>query len=58
MAGTQGFLSEIAELFEAAARPFLGKERDDLLWEALDMETRLKAERWVSSIGLRPPRED
>jgi hypothetical protein len=48
--------SEIAELFAAAKRLPLGPKRDKLLCKVLELEARLKVERWVSSSGLRPPR--
>ncbi|WP_284266650.1 hypothetical protein [Bradyrhizobium iriomotense] len=56
MAGTSELPPEIAELFAAAEKLPLGKKRDELLWKALELEARLKVERWLNSSGLRPPR--
>jgi hypothetical protein len=49
--------SEIAELFAAAKKLPLGPKRDTLLLKAKELEATWKVERWVSSSGLRPPRE-
>ncbi|OAF01374.1 hypothetical protein AYJ54_28825 [Bradyrhizobium centrolobii] len=49
--------SQIAELFAAAEKLPLGRERDELLWKALELEATLKVERWINSSGLQPPRK-
>jgi len=48
--------SEIAKMFAAADKLPLGEKRDELLWKAMELQARLKVERWVNSSGLRPPR--
>ncbi|MCP3465410.1 MULTISPECIES: hypothetical protein [unclassified Bradyrhizobium] len=53
---TQDLPPDIAELFAAAEKLPLGKERDSLLWKALELEARLNVERWVGAPGLRSPR--
>jgi hypothetical protein len=49
--------SDIAALFVAAEELPSGKKRDKLRCKALELEARLKIERWINSSGLRPPCE-